>query len=214
MYKIILSCWSSFPMHFQYLAYVLLLVLILYLCLLLPVSFPIQNFLVSSCGLFFSVQRSSFRISYKTGLVVLNSLSFFLSVKPLISLSNLCESLADQKILVCRFFPFITLNISRHFWPEGFLMKNLLITLWEFLCILFVALILLLIIFLFVFNFCQFDYCVSWYIYPWIYPAQESLHFLGLGDYFLSHIREVFSYYLFKYFLMSFLSLSAPLGTL
>ena len=35
----------------------------------------------------------------------------------------------------------------------------------------------------------------------------ETLCFLDLVDYFLSHVREVFSYYVFKYFLRSFLSL-------
>ena len=34
-----------------------------------------------------------------------------------------------------------------------------------------------------------------------------TLCFLDLVDYFLSHVGEVFSYYLFKYFLWSFLSL-------
>ena len=34
-----------------------------------------------------------------------------------------------------------------------------------------------------------------------------SLCFLDLTDSFLSHVREVFSYYFFKYFLRSFLSL-------
>jgi len=32
------------------------------------------------------------------------------------------------------------------------------------------------------------------------------LLFLDLVDYFLSHLREVFSYYFFKYFLKSFIS--------
>src|SRR5574337_838778 len=32
-----------------------------------------------------------------------------------------------------------------------------------------------------------------------------TLAFLDLGDYFLSHFREVFNYYLLKYFLMVFL---------
>ena len=32
-----------------------------------------------------------------------------------------------------------------------------------------------------------------------------TLHFLGLGDYVLSHVREVFNYNLFKYFLRPFL---------
>ena len=55
--------------------------------------------------------------------------------------------------------------------------------------------------------FCQFDYCVSHCVPPWIYPSWDSLCFLNLVDYFLSHIREFFSYYRFKYFLWSILSL-------
>ena len=39
------------------------------------------------------------------------------------------------------------------------------------------------------------------------YSAWDSLCFLGLVDYFPSHVQEAFSYYLFKYFLRSFLSL-------
>ena len=35
-----------------------------------------------------------------------------------------------------------------------------------------------------------------------------TLCFLDLGDYFLSHVRDIFSYYLFKYFLRPFFSLS------
>ena len=48
-------------------------------------------------------------------------------------------------------------------------------------------------------------------VLPWIYPVWDTLCFLDLADYFLSHVREVFSYYLFKYFLRSFLS--SPSGT-
>ena len=48
---------------------------------------------------------------------------------------------------------------------------------------------------------------MSWHFSPWIYPAWDSLCFLDLTDYFLSHIREVFNYYLFKYFLSPFLFL-------
>ena len=36
---------------------------------------------------------------------------------------------------------------------------------------------------------------------PWVYPVWDSLGFLDLGGYF----REVFNYYLLKYFLMAFL---------
>ena len=39
---------------------------------------------------------------------------------------------------------------------------------------------------------------------PWVYPVWDSPGFLDLGNYFLPHLGEVFSYYL-KYFLMAFL---------
>ena len=62
----------------------------------------------------FPTQRSSFSICCRAGLVVLNSLRFCLSVKLLISPSNLNEILAGQSNLGCRFFPFITLNMPYH----------------------------------------------------------------------------------------------------
>ena len=46
---------------------------------------------------------------------------------------------------------------------------------------------------------------MSWGVSPWVYPVWDSLGFLDLGDYFLSHFREVFNYYLLKDFLMVFL---------
>ena len=46
---------------------------------------------------------------------------------------------------------------------------------------------------------------MSWGVLPWVYPVWDSLGFLDLGDYFLPHLREVFNYYLLKYFLMVFL---------
>ena len=46
---------------------------------------------------------------------------------------------------------------------------------------------------------------MSWGVSPWIYPVWDSLGFLDLGDYFLPHFREVFNYYLLKYFLTVFL---------
>ena len=72
----------------------------------------------------------------------------------------------------------------------------------------------LLLLIIFVFNFCPFDYYVSWYVSLWVYPAWDSLRFLDLGGYFPSHVREVFDYNLFKYFLGSFLSLFSLLGPL
>ena len=55
---------------------------------------------------------SPFKISCKAGFLVLNSLSFCLSEKLLISPSILNEILAGYNNLGCRFSPFSTLNIS------------------------------------------------------------------------------------------------------
>ena len=60
----------------------------------------------------FPVQRISFSICWRAGLVVLNSLSFCLSVKLLISPSYLNEILAGYSNLGCRLFSFITLSMS------------------------------------------------------------------------------------------------------
>ena len=57
---------------------------------------------------------SPFNICCKAGLVVLNSLNFYLSEKLIISPSILNEILARYSNLGCRFFPFSTLNISYH----------------------------------------------------------------------------------------------------
>ena len=46
---------------------------------------------------------------------------------------------------------------------------------------------------------------MPWGVLPWVHPVWDSLGFLDLGGYFLPHFREVFYYYLFKYFLMPFL---------
>ena len=50
---------------------------------------------------------------------------------------------------------------------------------------------------------------MSWGVLPWVYPVWDSLGFLDLGDYFLTHFREVFSYYLLEYFLIAFLMSSS-----
>ena len=53
---------------------------------------------------------------------------------------------------------------------------------------------------------------MSWGVSPRVHPVWDSLGFLDLGGYFLSHFREVFNYYLLKYFLMAFF-LSFSSGT-
>ena len=40
---------------------------------------------------------------------------------------------------------------------------------------------------------------------PWVYRIWDPLSFLHLGGYFLPHFREVFNYYLLKYFLLPFI---------
>ena len=46
---------------------------------------------------------------------------------------------------------------------------------------------------------------MAWAVLPGVYPVWDSLGFLNLDGYCLSHFREVFNYYLLKYFLTTFL---------
>ena len=46
---------------------------------------------------------------------------------------------------------------------------------------------------------------MPWCDSPWVYPVWESLSFLDVSGYFVSHVRDVFDYNLFKYFLRPFL---------
>ena len=67
--------------------------------------------------------------------MVLNSLSFCLSAKLLISPSYLNEILAGYNNLGCRLVSFITLRCPAiPFWPEEFLLKDQLLSLWESPC--------------------------------------------------------------------------------
>ena len=50
-------------------------------------------------------------------------------------------------------------------------------------------------------NFCHYNFNVSLCVPLWGSPVRESLHFLELGDCFLSQVREIFTYYVFKYVL-------------
>ena len=60
----------------------------------------------------------------------------------------------------------------------------------------------------FTFNLCHFNYSVSWCGLFWVDPFWDSLCFLNLIVCFLCHVREVFSYYVFKDVFCSFLSSS------
>ena len=80
--------------------------------------------------------------------MVLNYLSFCLSVKLLISPSYLNEILAGYNNLGCRLFAFITLICPAiPSWPEESVLKDQLLSLWESPCMLFVVFPLLLLIF-------------------------------------------------------------------
>ena len=125
--------------------------------------------------------------------------------KALISPSNLKKSLARRVVLIVRFYVQIYCAIA--FWLVEFLLGNQLIAWWEFPCMFFVIFSLLLLIFYLCLDFCQLDYYVSWSVPSCVYPAWDSLCFLYLIDCFLSHVWQVFSYYVFKYFLRSFLSI-------
>ena len=46
---------------------------------------------------------------------------------------------------------------------------------------------------------------MSWVFSTWVYPVWDCLSFLELGGYFFPRCRDVFDYYLLKYFLMPFL---------
>ena len=86
-----------------------------------------------------------------------------------------------------------------------------LITLWEFLecyCFSLVAFKILSLSLIFV---SLITMCLAVFLRGFILPG--TLHFLDLVDYFLFRLRQVFSYYLFKYFLRSSLSLSSSSGT-
>ena len=87
-------------------------------------------------------------IGCKAGLVVLNSLNFCLSEKLLISPSILNEILAGYYNLGCKSFPFSTLNMSCHsLLAAEFLLKDQLLSVEGFPCMLLVASPLLLLIF-------------------------------------------------------------------
>ena len=135
----------------------------------------------SSPSLAFPAQRSYFSTCCKVGLVVPDSLNFCLSGKLLTSPSNLKESLAGQSILGCRFFPFITLNISRH----SLLACRVSVEKSADSLIgvpLYVVIFFLLFKYFIFLNFCQFDYHVSQCVPPWIYPSWDSWCFLDLAD--------------------------------
>ena len=125
--------------------------------------------------LVFLFQSSSFYICCKSGLVVMSSLSFFLSVKFLISSLNLNEILAGQNIGGSSFI-FISLNVSFHSLMACRVSteksaNNLMgIPLYVICCFSVAAFS----FFSFICPSCQFDQQVSWCVSPWVYPVWDS----------------------------------------
>ena len=140
---------------------------------------------------------SPFNICCKTVLVVLNSLNFCLSEK-LISPSMLNDIFVRYSNLGCRFFLFSTLNISCHSLltctvsAKRSAVKHMGFPLYVTCSFSLAA-----------FNILYVSWCVS----PWVYPVSDSLQLLGLINYFLFYVREIFNYNLFKNFLIPFLFL-------
>ena len=109
----------------------------MYICAFTNEIFPFIIFIFLVMTFSFS-QRSPFNISCKAFLVMLNSFSLCLSVKLLISPSNLSESLAGECMLVCRvFFPFYYSRIRKWVWHRllsnyGFCPGSWIM--WDFVC--------------------------------------------------------------------------------
>ena len=111
---------------------------------------------------------------------MLNSLSFCLSVKLLISALNLNKSLAVFLVEGFSLSSFKIYHVTT-FWLKKKSADNLM----GILSILFVALLLLLLIFS-LYNFCQYDYYMSQHASPWVYPASQiwvALSFPMLGKF-------------------------------
>ena len=135
--------------------------------------------------------------------MVLNSLSFSLSVKLLISPSYF---LAGYSNLGCRLFSFITLSMSCHSllaWRVS-IERSAVILMGIPLCVISCFSLAafnicsLCLIFVHLINMCLGVFRLGFILFG-------TLGFLDFGDYFLPHFKEVFNYYLLKYFLMVFL---------
>ena len=122
------------------------------------------------------------------------------------------RALLGRVLLVVGFYlSSLHIYCATPFWPAEFLLKNQLTTLWGFPCMLFVNFSLV------AFNIFSVSLVFVSLICVWVCSS------LGLSctvlsalpglECFLSHVREVFGYNLFKYFLRPF-SLSSPSGPL
>ena len=122
---------------------------------IIDIYVPIAIFLIvwgsfyrSFSSIVFLDHISPFYICCKASLVVLNSLNFCLSEKLFISPSSLNKILARYRILVVDFsLSVLQVYPAIPFWPAEFLLKDQLLNIWGFPCMLLVAFLLLLLIF-------------------------------------------------------------------
>ena len=174
----------------------------LYCIFVFPMSFSFIIFMFLVVTFSFSLREVSLPFNVK-----LNSFSCCLSVKLLISPSNLNENLPRYRILGHWFLPFITLNIwcyslqacrvSAEKSTESLLGVPLYAICYFFLApsnILSLSLI--------------FAILITMYLGMFIFGLilYGALCFLDLDVSFLSQVREIFSYYVFKYVHSPFLS--------
>ena len=121
--------------------------------------------------------------------MVSNYLSFCLSVKLFIFPSNLKESIFGWKCF--------SFHHSKYIMPPFW---------WKFSCYPYGDSLICYLLF-FPSRFQNFQSLIFISLICVLAVPRVSLCFLDLSEWFLSHVKEVFSYYLFKYFPWSFLSL-------
>ena len=143
---------------------------------------------------------------------MLNSLTFRLSVKILISPSNLNEILVGLSNLGYRFFPFISLNISCHSLlacrvsAEKSVVNLNGVPLFVICCFCLIAFNNFSLSLIFV-N--LITVCLGMFLLGFILPGSVCASWTWVT--ILSHVTEVFDYNLFKYLLRALLS--SPSGT-
>ena len=139
--------------------------------------------------------------------MVLNSLSFCLSVNFWFLLQIWMRDLLDRVFLVVVFFPFITLSISCHCLLTcrvsiKKLVDNLMgVPSYAICCFFFLATFNIFSLSLILFS--LINMCLGVFLLGFILYV-IFLCFLDFSEWFLSHVKKVFSYYLFKYFLCPF----------
>ena len=129
------------------------------------------------------------------------SLSFCLSIKLLISPSYLNEIFAGYSNLGCRFSSFMTLCSAIPFWPEEFLLKHQLLSLWESLCVLFVSFSIFsfCLIFINLIKFCLGVFHLGFILFGtlWVSWTWVAISYLILGKFSTIISSSIFSWSFF-----------------